>query len=340
MSLMVAQKRNGVSLRNVVRDYVGYVSPFLRRVDRARLLVPMLLFKSVEYLVYTFYEPRDEPLLPGRHELIFKITSRCTDRCPKCGIWKTPEDEAARIGVDLFISCLHDLRRELYAVTITGGEPLLLKEEVLKIARGARESGVPLTVVTNGFLISGDFLEAYAEMGHTLVVSVDTLDPDKWKKFRGRDHFDTVISNLLLARELLGPRRLTVQSVSATETKDDVPEIARFCATVQIKHQTQPYMDFGGTWSPCNRESSPVPDQPCAAWKNVCIYPNGDVVKCFDHLRIPSARAPLGSLRKASIRAILSTPRAAKVARVMKRCRLPCRQLSCNIPVEASACGT
>ena len=40
---------------------------------------------------------------------------------------------------------------------------------------------------------------------------------------------------------------------------------------------------------------------PCAARKNICIYPNGDVVKCFDHRRIPLAKQPLGNIGEQDI---------------------------------------
>jgi sulfatase maturation enzyme AslB (radical SAM superfamily) len=46
-------------------------------------------------------------------------------------------------------------------------------------------------------------------------------------------------------------------------------------------------------------------DTPCAARKNICVYPNGDVVKCFDHRRIPLAKEPLGNIGRQDIIEIL-----------------------------------
>lgn len=82
------------------------------------------------------------------------ITRRCTDRCPKCGIWKTPEPDSERIQLKDFIKCLQSLHNNLYKVTITGGEPLLFMEDVLHIAEESRKLNVPMIVITNGSLIS------------------------------------------------------------------------------------------------------------------------------------------------------------------------------------------
>jgi radical SAM protein with 4Fe4S-binding SPASM domain len=94
----------------------------------------------------------------------------------------------------------------------------------------------------------------------------------------------------------------------------------------------QPYQDFGGTWHGAGayRDSGVA----CAARKNICIYPNGDVVKCFDHRRIPLAKEPLGNIATEDIVAILCKRRSTEVSRIMKGCNLPCKQLSCNVPVE------
>ena len=72
--------------------------------------------------------------------------------------------------------------------------------------------------------------------------------------------------------------------------------------------------------------------QPCAARKNICVYPNGDVVKCFDHRRISLAKEPLGNIAKQDIIEILSTKRSTQISKIMKTCDFPCKNMSCNKP--------
>jgi hypothetical protein len=107
--------------------------------------------------------------------------------------------------------------------------------------------------------------------------------------------------------------------------------LAEFCAERGISHTVQPYMDFGGSWHPASAVSAS--GGACAARKNICVYPNGDVVKCFDHRRIPLAREPLGNIAEEDVIAILCKRRATEVSRLMKSCDLSCKQLSCNLPV-------
>ena len=317
------------TLRSLAEDYVQYLSPFLRRIGLRAIVFPMTILKSIEFGIYRWYEPplRREYRRLRTRELIFKLTSACTDRCPKCGIWKKPERVSERLPIDVLDKCVLDLGRELDSVSITGGEPLLLKENVLCLGTTCKSQGIPMTVVTNGVLADANFLKEYAGLGHILVISVDTIDPGRWKYCRGRDNHAVVFRNIEYARSALG-QRLRIQSVLARETVDDVPEVADYCRRADIEHIVQPYMDFGGTWS--GTEASTVRGAPCEAWRNICVYPNGDIVRCFDHLRIPQAKIPLGNIGVESIDEILQKTRTQEITELMRRCQLPCRQLSCN----------
>jgi MoaA/NifB/PqqE/SkfB family radical SAM enzyme len=108
--------------------------------------------------------------------------------------------------------------------------------------------------------------------------------------------------------------------------------IKAFCDQLGIQHIIQPYMDFGGVWhTPIDSAHLKI-DFACAARKNICIYNNGDVVKCFDHHRIPLAKAPLGNILKDDIISILCKKRSTEITKIMKTCNYPCKHLSCNIP--------
>lgn len=331
MSLIYRKRANAPSLTHWVSDYYGEIAPFARRIDSKLLAIPLLALKTIEWSIYRWYKTPIRRLYGVRgNELIYMITRRCNDRCAKCGIWKTPEPDGEHLPVAHFIDCLNRLHENLYQVTVTGGEPLLFANDVLMIAAEAKKLGVPMIVVTNGVLLEESFLRAYGALGHVLVVSVDTLDREKWTAFRGCDHYDRVIRNVLRARSLLG-RRLRIQSVLAQESENDVARVAEFCREQRISHSVQPYLDFGGSWHGARAYADS--GVACAARKNICVYPNGDVVKCFDHRRIPSAQEPLGNIADEDIVAILCKRRSTEVSRVMKACNFPCKQLSCNLPV-------
>jgi MoaA/NifB/PqqE/SkfB family radical SAM enzyme len=78
-------------------------------------------------------------------------------------------------------------------VTLTGGEPLLFKRDVMLIAEEAKKLGVPMVTITNGRMLDEAFLRRYRELGHILVISIDSVSREKWNEFRGTRSFDIVM---------------------------------------------------------------------------------------------------------------------------------------------------
>lgn len=311
---------------------MGEIKPFEKRIDRKLLILPLLILKTIEWSIYRWYKTPIRRFYGVKgNELIYMITKRCNERCAKCGIWKNPEPENEHIDISIFINCLKTLHENLYQVTLTGGEPLLFLNDVLKIADESRKHEIQLITVTNGVLITEDFLKKYAELDHILVISIDTLEKDKWIDFRGKNSYEKVMENINLSKKILG-KNLQIQSVLADESISDIPQIKALSKELEIKHVTQPYMDFGGVWNNVKTKNKKANGFACAARKNICIYPNGDVVKCFDHHKIPLAKEPLGNIAKEGIIQILCKKRSTEVSKIMKTCNFSCKQLSCNVP--------
>src|SRR4051794_33756130 len=101
----------------------------------------MLALKTIEWAVYRWYTAPSARIYgpPGVSELIYMITSACTDRCEKCGIWRAPE--TTRVPVEAVEKSLAALAPALRKFTVTGGEPLLHKEEVLRLGFAAKRAG-------------------------------------------------------------------------------------------------------------------------------------------------------------------------------------------------------
>jgi MoaA/NifB/PqqE/SkfB family radical SAM enzyme len=332
MSLIYKRSANQPSFTHVIYDYMGEIKPFIKRINKSHFLIPLVILKSIEWSIYRWYKTPIRRFYGVKgNELIYMITKRCNESCAKCGIWKTPEKGNEHFDISIFINCLKTLHENLYQVTITGGEPLLFKNDVLTIAEVSRKHDIQIITVTNGVLITEDFLKQYAKLKHILVISIDTLEKEKWIKFRGNDTYEKVIKNIKLSKKYLG-ENFQIQSVLASESVSDIPKLKAFCKELKIKHVIQPYMDFGGIWNEAGSENSPTKDFSCAARKNICVYPNGDVVKCFDHRRIPLAKEPLGNIAKEDIIQILCKKRSTEVSKIMKTCDFPCKHMSCNVP--------
>lgn len=333
MSLIYRRKSNDPSFTHAFHDYMGEMRPFIKRVRSPHLLLPMVLFKSIEWGIYRWHKTPIRRFYGVKsNELIYMITNACNDRCPKCGIWERPEPRDQHLLVLHFIKCLKRLHHNLYQVTITGGEPLLFKKDVMLIAEEARNLSVPMVIVTNARFLDEEFLTRYKELGHILVISVDSVERDKWNEFRGKKNFDIVMPKILLAKQILGDQ-LRIQSVLSKESAEEIPKVKKWCDQHNIQHNIQLNQDFGGSWTNAStREAAYDNGTPCAARKNICVYPNGDVVKCFDHRRIPLAKEPLGNIAKQDIIEILCTKRSTEVSKIMKTCNLPCKNMSCNKP--------
>jgi len=335
MSLIYRRKSNDPSISHTIYDYLGEIRPFVKRVKKPHLVIPMILFKSIEWGIYRWYKTPIRRFYGVKgNELIYMITNACNDRCPKCGIWERPEPRDQHLMITHFLNCLKRLHHNLYQVTLTGGEPLLFKKDVMLIAEEAKVLNVPMVIVSNARFLDEEFLTRYKALGHILVISVDSVEKDKWNEFRGKKNFDIVMPKIMLAKQILGDQ-LRIQSVLSKESAAEIPKVIEWCKQHGIQHNTQLYQDFGAyNWhNPTTTEKvSYDNDTPCAARKNICIYPNGDVVKCFDHRRIPLAKEPLGNIARQDIIEILCTKRSTEVSKIMKTCNLPCKNMSCNKP--------
>jgi len=333
MSLIYKRRAYQPKISHVINDYLGEMRQFAKRVEKPHLIIPLVLLKSIEWSIYRWYKTPIRRFYGVKsNELIYMITNTCNDRCPKCGIWEKPEPQSQHLMITHFINCLRRLHHNLYQVTLTGGEPLLFKKDIMLIAEEARRLNVPMVIVSNARFIDEEFLTKYKELGHILVISVDSVERDKWNEFRGRKNFDIVMLKILLAKQILGDQ-LRIQSVLSKESAEEIPKVKEWCKQHGIQHNIQFNQDFGGHWT--NASTGVVKydnDTPCVARKNICIYPNGDVVKCFDHRRIPLAKEPLGNIAKQDIIEILCTKRSTEVSKIMKTCNLPCKNMSCNKP--------
>jgi MoaA/NifB/PqqE/SkfB family radical SAM enzyme len=176
MSLIYSLKKNKQGVTHVIGDYLGEMRPFAKRVRIRYLVIPMVLLKTIEWSIYRWYKTPIRRFYGVKgNELIYMITNACNDRCPKCGIWERPEPRPTFNDYS-FHQCLQRLHHNLYQVTLTGGEPLLFKKDVMLIAEEAKKLDVPMVIVSNARFLDEAFLNRYKELGHILVISVDSVE--------------------------------------------------------------------------------------------------------------------------------------------------------------------
>lgn len=269
---------------------------------------------------------------------LFYLTSlRCNERCTKCSHWKV-QNHPAMVDMELVIQAVRSVpsARE---VCIVGGEPLVYRDRVLSIIRGLSDLPVRTTIVTNGVPCTPAFVFQLKTLNVHLVFSIDTLDRERWRWVRGTDSMDVVFRNLDAVRSTLRPEQLSIQSVLAEETREDVSAVGRWCAARGIYHSIQHYVQggFDGSWTPLvapahgSGSTTATSVGPClAADRNLSIMPDGSVYTCFQQTLISDSAKPIGRLGEQSVPEMLEARYTHEVLGRMRGCELPCKVLRCN----------
>jgi GTP 3',8-cyclase len=166
-------------------------------------------------------------------DLRVSLTDRCNLRCSYCmppeGLEWLPGDEVltddeivrvVRVAVDLGVN----------EVRFTGGEPLLRRGLVDIIARTAALTPRPqLSMTTNGIGLART-AAALRDAGLDRVnVSLDTIDPEKFKTLARRDRLDDVLAGLAAAVDAgLAPVKVNAVLMRGVNDDEAVP-LLRWC---------------------------------------------------------------------------------------------------------------
>lgn len=147
-------------------------------------------------------------VVPVRFPLILNIepTNRCNLSCSMC-----PRSKSSRPLVDmdfnLFLELVEELKREGPILRIflqKDGEPLLYKElsKMIECLRKAKASRT-ISIITNGTLLTKGKFEELALAGLTdLIVSIDAVEAESYRRLKGLDRFSEVRNNVLEAISL------------------------------------------------------------------------------------------------------------------------------------------
>ncbi|MFO0797702.1 MAG: GTP 3',8-cyclase MoaA [Gemmataceae bacterium] len=160
------------------------------------------------------------------------VTDRCNLRCTYC----MPEEVVFRDRAELltfeeitrFVRVAAGLG--VHKVRLTGGEPLVRKD-LHRLVRML--VGVPgltdLALTTNGVLLAEQAAALHAAGLRRLNVSLDTLDPGRFRELARRDGLERVLEGLAEATRV-GFTRVKVNAVALRGvTEQDAVPLARFC---------------------------------------------------------------------------------------------------------------
>ena len=164
-------------------------------------------------------------------------------------VWLPREDilqfeEIERL-VDVFTSLGVD------KVRLTGGEPLLRRDLPDLIHRLASRPAIrDLALTTNGVLLASQAV-ALKEAGlHRLTVSLDTLQPDRFRTLTRFDELDRVLDGIAAAAPLFPGLKFDTVVIRGVND-DELVNLVEFARGHQAEVRFIEYMDVGGAthWS-------------------------------------------------------------------------------------------
>lgn len=160
-----------------------------------------------------------------------RLTMACNERCPFCNV---PAEDYPRLTppaheIDAQLQRFFDAGAQ--TLTISGGEPTLLKKRLLALVASARAGGISaIELQTNAVLIDADYAQALADAGLTSafvsLLSDDAARHDRLAGLPGA--FPRCLAGIdaMVAAGV----SVTLNPVIAAETQDRVVDYVRFVA--------------------------------------------------------------------------------------------------------------
>lgn len=170
--------------------------------------------------------------------LVFNVTRRCNQHCLMCNIPQITEE----ISLEEIKILANKLKKfGICEVYLQGGEPLLRKDIIEIIDIFIRNSIRP-SVITNGELLNKKIIEEISKRKCNLYVSIDTFIPELYKKLRGNDSLNKVLSNISHFKNIKPKGIFAVTStITQFSTKEDLKNIQNFGKELNISYYVRPY---------------------------------------------------------------------------------------------------
>ncbi len=174
--------------------------------------------------------PLTDPFGRSISYLRISVTDRCDFRCSYCmseHMTFLPKPEVLSLE-ELDRLCTAFVRKGVRKIRITGGEPLVRRDITSLFAKLSRhlESGEleELTLTTNGSQLARFADDLYAHGVRRINVSLDTLDPQKFKSLTRRGDLEKVLHGIETARRAGHHIKINTVALKGLN-EDEIPHI-------------------------------------------------------------------------------------------------------------------
>lgn len=186
------------------------------------------------------------------NNLRISVTDRCNLRCTYC----MPEEVTFLDKHELL--SFEEITRfvEIVAplgidkIRLTGGEPLLRRDLCRLVAMIVRIPGIKdVGLTTNGLLLAHQAQPLFDAGLRRINISLDALDPVRFREVSRRDGLDQVIAGILAAKSAgFEPVKINAVSIRGV-TENEVVPLARFAREHGLEMRFIEYMPIGAdTW--------------------------------------------------------------------------------------------
>lgn len=183
----------------------------------------------------------------GLHLPVFSITNDCNLNCPKCFTYNRPDRKYYKTAEETRTILRHIKKKQpnIQLINMTGGEPSL-HPNLFDLIAVCREEGIDrITMNTNGLKIASDasFAQKIKEAGVQLILSMDTLSPEKSIIIYGKDIVSEKKNALEAIEELGIPSTLLLVCIKDVN-EEDVADITAtyirkdFVRSITIQNMT------------------------------------------------------------------------------------------------------
>ncbi|MEM2976829.1 MAG: radical SAM protein [Thermoplasmata archaeon] len=187
-----------------------------------------------------------------------EATRRCNSKCTFCPIGnERPELKKGEMTTEQFCSIIDQFAEfDIIAFSFLGGEPTL-RNDLVELGLHARKLNVISQVSTNGITLA-DNADTYTRAIDVIVVSLDTLNPEKYKEIRGVDKYDEVVEGI---REAVRAGKsngcaILVNTVICAANLDEVPEVVKFVTGLGVNGILLDFATFHDYWTTLTVEGS------------------------------------------------------------------------------------
>lgn len=176
--------------------------------------------------------PMVDPFKRAVTYLRVSVTDRCDFRCTYCmaeSMTFLPKQELLTLD-ELHRLCSAFIAKGVRKLRLTGGEPLVRKDIMQLVRKLGKRIGSgldELTLTTNGSQLSRFSEELYECGVRRINVSLDTLNPDKFRKITRGGDFHKVMEGIEAAR--MAGLKVKLNTVALKDLNDmEMPEMIRF----------------------------------------------------------------------------------------------------------------